>query len=141
MKILKFGGTSVGNAANIKKVAAIIKETMDSEHCIVVVSAMQSTTDGLAEAGRIAEKGGDGFYNTIKQIKERHVEALNELFPDGRASNLLEFLDSSTKELTETCEGVRLVARIIGPHTRPHIKLWRDHFKQDAFRLSRIERM
>lgn len=112
MKILKFGGTSVGNAANIKKVAAIIKETMDSEHCIVVVSAMQSTTDGLAEAGRIAEKGGDGFYNTIKQIKERHVEALNELFPDGRASNLLEFLDSSTKELTETCEGVRLVGEL-----------------------------
>src|SRR5689334_1449696 len=106
MKILKFGGTSVGNAANIEKVAAIIKKTMGSEPCMVVVSAMQSTTDGLTKAGRIAEKGSDGFYNTIKEIKERHVGALNELFPDGRASNLLEFLDSSTKELTETCEGV-----------------------------------
>lgn len=112
MKILKFGGTSVGNAANIKKVAAIIKAATGSEGCIVVVSAMQSTTDGLAEAGRIAEKGSDGFYNTIKKIKERHVDALNELFPDGRASNLLEFLDSSTKELTETCEGVRLVGEL-----------------------------
>jgi aspartokinase/homoserine dehydrogenase 1 len=112
MKILKFGGTSVGNAANIKKVAAIIKKTIGSEPRMVVVSAMQSTTDGLTEAGRIAEKGGGGFYNTIEEIKERHVDALNELFPDGRASNLLEFLDSSAKELTETCEGVRLVGEL-----------------------------
>ena len=112
MKIMKFGGTSVGSAANIKKVAAIINAEPVSERCMVVVSAMQSITDSLIEAGRKAEEGDENFYSTIREIKDRHVEVLNELFPDGRAAKLFEFLDSSTKELTETYDGVRLVGEL-----------------------------
>jgi len=112
MKIMKFGGTSVGSAANIQKVATIIKSVAGRERCMVVVSAMQSTTDRLIEAGRTAEKGGDGFYGTISEIKERHDDALNELFPGGPAPQLREFLDLSIKDLTETCDGVRLVGEL-----------------------------
>jgi aspartokinase/homoserine dehydrogenase 1 len=112
MKIMKFGGTSVGNAANIRKVAAIIEAATGKDRCMVVVSAMQGTTDRLIEAGKTAENGDDEFYSTIRDITERHVDALNKLFSDGQAPQLREFLDSSAKELTEICEGVRLVSEL-----------------------------
>src|SRR5436305_153092 len=112
MKIMKFGGTSVGSAANIKKVAAILKAAAAKDRCVVVVSAMHGITDRLIEAGRTAEKGSDGFYGSIEEIKQRHVDALGELFPDSVPRVLLEFLDSASKELTETCEGVRLVREL-----------------------------
>jgi bifunctional aspartokinase / homoserine dehydrogenase 1 len=45
MKVLKFGGSSVGNAENIEKVVEIIKNAIEKDSCAVVLSAMQGTTD------------------------------------------------------------------------------------------------
>ncbi len=50
MKVLKFGGSSVGSAETIEKVVEIIRTTVKSGPCAVVLSAMQGTTDSLIEA-------------------------------------------------------------------------------------------
>ncbi|HPW25755.1 MAG TPA: aspartate kinase, partial [Tenuifilaceae bacterium] len=54
MKILKFGGTSVGDAQRIRKVAQLLPE---AEPCIVVLSAMAGTTNALVEIANHSSSG------------------------------------------------------------------------------------
>ena len=55
MKVLKFGGTSVANAENIKKVTEIVANT-DADKAVVVVSALGGVTDLLLNALDLASK-------------------------------------------------------------------------------------
>ena len=70
MKVLKFGGSSVGSAENIEKVIEIVKNSIEKDSCAVVLSAMQGTTDALIETGRLAESGDENFRTKIKEISE-----------------------------------------------------------------------
>ena len=47
MQVLKFGGTSVGSADNIKKVIDIVRKALQKDRTVVVVSALGGTTDAL----------------------------------------------------------------------------------------------
>ena len=76
MKVMKFGGTSVGTADNIKRVIDIIRSAAAEGPCAVVLSAMQGTTDQLIKAGRIAERGDDGYIEIISNIREKHTETI-----------------------------------------------------------------
>ncbi len=49
MKVLKYGGSSVGNAENIEKVVEVVRNAIEKDICVVILSAMQSTTDALIE--------------------------------------------------------------------------------------------
>ena len=53
MKVLKFGGTSVGSSEAIKKVLGIVLEQMKTQKLVVVVSALGGTTDKLLNAGNV----------------------------------------------------------------------------------------
>ena len=78
MKILKFGGTSVGSADAIRQALAIIRDTEEAR--CVVVSATAGTTDRLAEAARAAERGdGDSAQRIVADLRERHTELATEL--------------------------------------------------------------
>ncbi|MEP6848042.1 MAG: bifunctional aspartate kinase/homoserine dehydrogenase I [Acidobacteriota bacterium] len=112
MKVLKFGGTSVANAGNIEKVVEVIRRTAGSGPCCVVLSAMQTTTDTLIEAGRIAAAGDDGFIEKLSAIEERHETAIEQLFADYPHADISEFFESTIKELENICEGVRLVREV-----------------------------
>jgi aspartokinase/homoserine dehydrogenase 1 len=106
MKVLKFGGSSVGSAETIEKVIELIRR---SGACAVVLSAMQGTTDSLIEAGRTAERGDDGYIEILSNIGQRHIDTIHELFGGGGHADILDFVESSLKELENLCEGVRLV--------------------------------
>ncbi|MEO7659688.1 MAG: bifunctional aspartate kinase/homoserine dehydrogenase I [Pyrinomonadaceae bacterium] len=112
MKVLKFGGSSVGNAETIEKVVEIIRKANAADDCAVVLSAMQGTTDALIEAGRSAERGDDGYIGILSTIGERHADAIEELFGDKEHSEVSEFVGSTIKELENLCEGVRLVREL-----------------------------
>ncbi len=116
MKVLKFGGSSVGNAENIEKVVEIVRQARATDSCAIVLSAMQGTTDALIEAGRSAEKGDDGYIEILSNISERHTDAIHELFPDGLYTSVSDFVDTAFKELEDLCEGVRLI-RELSPKT------------------------
>ncbi|MEP6787414.1 MAG: bifunctional aspartate kinase/homoserine dehydrogenase I [Acidobacteriota bacterium] len=111
MKVLKFGGSSVGSAEAIEKVIEIICETSSSVSCAVVLSAMQGTTDSLIEAGRSAEQGDDGYIEILSNIGERHTETIQKLF-DAANPPVMDFLESTIKELANLCEGVRLIREL-----------------------------
>ena len=120
MKVLKFGGSSAGSAETIEKVVEIICEARASGPCAVVLSAMQGTTDSLIEAGCSAERGDDGYIEILSNIGGRHIEAINKLFGEETQSTVLDFVESTIKELENLCEGVRLI-RELSPKTLDRI--------------------
>ena len=120
MKVLKFGGSSVGSVETIEKVAAIIRDAVERDECVVVLSAMQGTTDALIEAGRAAERGDDGYIEIISNIAEHHITTIRKLFDEDASLSVMDFVDSTIKELENLCEGVRLV-RELSPKTLDRI--------------------
>ena len=114
MKVLKFGGTSVANAANISQVINVLKSNAQNEKLIVIVSALGGTTDTLLEAGELA-KNGDSTYNTsFKTIENRHIETVRELIPIDKQSSVLGGLKKVLNELESTLEGVSLLREFSG---------------------------
>ncbi|HEY9169961.1 MAG TPA: aspartate kinase [Lutibacter sp.] len=81
MKVLKFGGTSVGSIENIKRVKEIIA---DNEKKIVVLSAMSGTTNDLVEIFNLIKKGNkeEALLN-IEKLHEKYVVVINDLLKDG----------------------------------------------------------
>ena len=78
MKVLKFGGTSVGNADNIRKVKSIVdSQTGD---IIVVVSALGGITDKILTAAKAAATGTGNYHEMLAEIKSKHEETINSLF-------------------------------------------------------------
>ena len=116
MKVLKFGGSSVANAENIEKVIDIIRSANAADDCVVVLSAMQGTTDALIEAGRSAERGDDGFFERIDDIAQRHSVTIQTLFKNGQNTAIADFVDATIKEIENITEGVRRV-RELSPKT------------------------
>ena len=78
MKVLKFGGTSVGSPQRMKEVAKLI--TTDGQQKIVVLSAMSGTTNTLVEIANYLYKknpeGANTIINRLEQTYMRHVQAL-----------------------------------------------------------------
>lgn len=81
MKVLKFGGTSVGTAENLLNVKRIVEANDDS--VIVVVSALGGLTDKLIQTSRLAEAGDVAFEKQMTEIIERHLFIISQVFPAG----------------------------------------------------------
>jgi bifunctional aspartokinase / homoserine dehydrogenase 1 len=106
MKVLKFGGTSVGNATNICKVRDIAASREDD--IILVVSALGGITDKILYAARMAAMGSADHYRTeLTSIIQRHEDVIKELFPDG--FNFFEKVQAIFNKLDQVLTGVSLV--------------------------------
>lgn len=120
MKVLKFGGSSVGSAETIEKVVEIVREASVMGECAVVLSAMQGATDALIDAGRMAERGDDGYIEILSNLGENHAAAIDKLFVGSRHLAISDFVEFTVKELENLCEGVRLI-RELSPKTLDRI--------------------
>ncbi len=76
MQILKFGGSSVANASNIKKVAGIVGDKIKQGQTIVVVSALGGITDLLLECGTLACEGNELYKEKLQIVETRHLETV-----------------------------------------------------------------
>jgi bifunctional aspartokinase / homoserine dehydrogenase 1 len=120
MKVLKFGGSSVGNAENIGNVIGIVKNSVEKSRCAVVLSAMSGTTDALIEIGNLAESGDEIFRDRIELIKHKHLAAIEKLFGEADVSEISNFVETCITELKNICEGVFLL-RELSPRTLDRI--------------------
>ncbi len=78
MKVLKFGGTSVGSAARMKEVAKLIS---DGDQKIVVLSAMSGTTNSLVEISDYFYKNNTaGALEKINTLEQKYISTIDELF-------------------------------------------------------------
>lgn len=79
MKILKFGGTSVGSASRMKDVASLVLE--DGQVKIVVLSAMSGTTNSLVEISNyLYKKNADGANEVIAKLEKKYADHVAELY-------------------------------------------------------------
>ena len=108
MKVLKFGGTSVGSAESLRNVKNIVASREESE--IVVVSALGGVTDQLVKMSAQAEKGDSSYLDTLALIHERHVNLIDDLFEDAsKASALKEEINSLMGRMGDILHGVCLL--------------------------------
>src|SRR5262245_59312193 len=105
MKVMKFGGSSVGNAQRISDVIDIIFDAQEQDRVEVVVSAFQGVTDQLISMSGSAAKGDQKYRKSFQQLKRRHLEVIAELNTDAK-------IDSTFAELEEVLHGVFLVREL-----------------------------
>ena len=109
MKVLKFGGTSVANANNIKLVKNIIIEEVKNNQLVVVTSAFGGVTDLLIKATDLASLQDSAFRDTLEVIEEKHISVIKALFPIGAQSDILGYIKKSLNILETLLEGAFLI--------------------------------
>lgn len=82
MKVLKFGGTSVGTAESLTNVKQIV--TACKGQVIVVVSALGGVTNQLIQMADLAEAHSDEWESILEQVKARHMSVIDAVVPDDR---------------------------------------------------------
>ena len=106
MRVLKFGGTSVGSVENINKMLHITAEASKSEKIIVVVSALGGITDMLLEAGTQASHK-EKYVDTFNAIRQKHIDFTKALVPKNKAA--LEEIDGCLDDLDQLLQGIYLI--------------------------------
>jgi len=111
MKVLKFGGSSVGTPERIKDVKRIVDKY--DLPCVVVVSAFQGVTDHLHKIAELAASGSSEAWDLLGDLTRQHREAAAELITDkSKRDEVLKKVDEILNELTETCTGIFLLHEI-----------------------------
>ena len=106
MKILKFGGTSVGSVESIKAVLAIVKESYEAgEKPLVVLSAMSGITNLLTKMAEDAAEGKP-FAEDLKLLEEKHFEVVKKLIAVKFQNPVLTRLKLLVNELEDLLQGV-----------------------------------
>ena len=108
MKVMKFGGTSVGSAESILNVRKIVEAS--EEPVIVVVSALGGITDQLINTSRQALEGDSRYLDSYNQMVKRHHQMIDAVIPDtDKQVSLLKIVDTLLDELKSIYQGVYLI--------------------------------
>ena len=108
MKVLKFGGTSVGSVESIRHIQHIIAKQTDD--CVVVVSALGGITDQLLHAAQLALNADDSYMEVYQTIRQRHLDMANALIDNATTRQMLcHELENILDELRSILFGVHLV--------------------------------
>nr|WP_314997542.1 aspartate kinase [uncultured Prevotella sp.] len=117
MKVMKFGGTSVGTASRMKEVASLV--TASSEPTFVVLSAMSGTTNALIEiADYLYKKNPEGANEVINKLEDKYLQHVQDLYSTEEYKlktkefliKKFEYLRSFTKDLFTSFEEKNIVA-------------------------------
>ena len=108
MKVLKFGGTSVGSSKNINSVINILENYGKTDTIVCVVSAVGGITDKLLLAGKQAQSKDRAFVDTFADIKEKHYTIIKELNPTNN-KGVLNYIDDRLSALHSLLEGIYLI--------------------------------
>ena len=115
MKVLKFGGTSVGSVESILNVKKIVEG--QTEPVIVVVSALGGITDKLIKTSQMALEGDSQYQKPFYEIVERHEQMIEAIIPAGRErETLMAGVRALLEELRSIYQGVYLI-RDLSPKT------------------------
>lgn len=151
MKVLKFGGTSVGSIENIKRVKEIIT---DSEKKIVVLSAMSGTTNDLVRLYNfIKEENSAEANKVISTLENKYAEVLNNLVFDAELKNNIDAYFSKVFNFLKSCVSEKysekLYNKIVAQGELLSTNLFTGYLKQEginaqllnAFDFMRIDKL
>jgi len=125
MKVLKFGGTSVGSAENINKVISILEQQSKRSKIAVVVSAVGGITDKLLEAANLACNKNLDYKQTYNSIWSRHNKVIEGLFTNSKNDRsiqkdqeaLHDLISEKLNQLRSLLDGVYLINEL-SPKTK-----------------------
>jgi aspartokinase/homoserine dehydrogenase 1 len=122
LRIMKFGGTSVGDASSIKKVVDIIRDSSRESDLVVVVSAMGGVTNKLIEAAVQSALGDRPSIATIfHELRKRHAAVVNTLiYSASERSRIEREMDRLFQQGEQLCQGA-MRTREMTPPTRDSI--------------------
>ena len=110
MKVLKFGGTSVGSVKSILSLKRIVEKEARKQPIVVVVSALGGITDMLISTSRLAQEGKDEWKEQFKQMVDRHHKMIDTIITDTNDREMLfNKVDSLFEQLHSIYFGVYLI--------------------------------
>lgn len=107
LKVLKFGGTSVGTIDSLKNVKSIV-EGLEAP-AIVVVSALGGLTDKLISTAKVSAEGSPAYREEMQGIRKRHHDIIEALVPDEKKASVLEKVNALLDQLEERYHGLSLI--------------------------------
>ena len=107
MKVLKFGGTSVGSVEAIESVKRIVEGRQ--EPVIVVVSAFSGVTDQLYKLSRAASQGDEGYLIEYEQMYARHLTVIDRMVPAAHKAEVLPQVQDKFADLLNILKGLSLI--------------------------------
>jgi len=122
LRIMKFGGTSVGNASCIQKVIEIIRAALTESDIVVVVSAMSGVTNKLIEAAVQSEAGNrEAVACIFAEVRKQHEIAIHTLIhSDAKRNRISQQMNVLFQEGERLCEGTMLLQELT-PRARDSI--------------------
>jgi len=110
MKVLKFGGTSVGSPERIRGVRKIIEA--QSSPCLVVVSAFQGVTDDLKHLSELASGRDDEYENLLDKVIDKHIDFTKQLITGSKQKTVIDNINNISDDLRETLSGIYLLREL-----------------------------
>src|SRR5690625_4906377 len=108
MRILKFGGTSVGSEDAIRAVLKLISQKREEDAIQVVVSAFGGITNTLQQIVEEAAEGNQAYRDRLKAIEDRHIAIVRNLIDVRKQSAVMTELKVLLNELDDVLHGVSL---------------------------------
>ncbi|MBI4463626.1 MAG: aspartate kinase [Acidobacteria bacterium] len=114
MLVMKFGGTSVGDAQCFASVEEIIARAMrERPPVVVVVSAMSTVTETLLAAARLAAAGDEAAVREkLEYLERKHLQVVEELFTGSRRAEVRKAVEEILAEFQKLCAGVALLREL-----------------------------
>ena len=113
--VMKFGGTSVGDANAIQQVVHIARQQQpQTTNLVIVVSAMGGVTDQLIRCATLAAANrADDLHDTIEAIRRKHFESIEDLVPQGaQREDIAELIKLRLDELTRFCQSILVMGEV-----------------------------
>src|SRR5580704_10391880 len=114
LRVMKFGGTSVGDAECMRRAAAIVQSAAAQGPVVVVVSAMSGVTNRLIDTAHRAEAGESAVIGKlIGELGDQHRAALRAMVPDSSAAIAIDKeLHAVLAELDRLLQGTALLSEL-----------------------------
>lgn len=113
--VMKFGGTSVGNANAIQQVVHIARQQQpQTTNLVIVVSAMAGVTDQLIHCATLAAANrSDDLQSTIAALRAKHFETIEALIPAGEIRiQVAKLISERLEELTRYCQSILVMGEV-----------------------------
>jgi len=115
MKVMKFGGTSVGSVKSILSLRKIVEKEARRQPVVVVVSALGGITDKLLSTSRLAQNGDEKYREELDSMISRHHQMIDTIITDPtRRENLFNAVDTLFEQLRSILYGVYLIHDLSG---------------------------
>jgi len=107
MKILKFGGSSVGSPEILTEVKKIINN--EKHPLVAVVSAFGGITDQIIKASELASMKNDSYLKEVEDMRVRHLEVISCLVPESKQKGVEDQVNKMINDLSELLFGVHIL--------------------------------